>query len=366
MLASIVSVGPVDAQGQGADIFLTSADITFSNDNPSTGSKVTITVKVHNDGPSAASNVVVEFMASNIPLPPSKTITAIPAFQSQDTTHTWYATVPGTYTIKVTATADQSDPNQANNQAERSITVGTIVPTINVTASLSPDEIQSKHTFLVNGSAEMGGAPLTGGAVKVEILQNGYANETTTGNDGTFSAIMTGPTGQGTYDVKVSVTQGTVTGTTQLNLTVLQPDVTITTFKISPKDPTEGDTVTVTVGIQNIGNGTAEKVLFQLKVDDVLSCEKSLGDLSNGQTTSPICKWKAKKGSHSFSASVDPNNTIEEITESNNAYATQTISVKAKETKPGPSFEAGVFILAVLVIFLVMRNNNGRNRKPRT
>jgi subtilase family serine protease len=86
--------------------------------------------------------------------------------------------------------------------------------------------------------------------------------------------------------------------------------------------------------------------------------------MSNGQTITVTYNWKAKKGSHAFDATVDPSNNITEIKEDNNAFAQQTIVVKAKDKKPGPSFEAGVFIAAVLVVLFVMGNSKGRNRKP--
>lgn len=364
MFLTLVPVGQVPAQGNNADINLTSADITFSKDHPASGEVITITARIHNSGPSAATNVVVSFNVSNIPLPPTKTIATITPLNAQDAAHQWITTVPGTFTIRVSARAEQSDPDMSNNQAERTITVGSVVPTINVTATLSSDTIQSKQSFTVNGTATMGATPVSGGTVKVEIVQNGYANQTTTKSDGTFEVLMAGPTGQGSYNVKVTVSQGAVNGQTQLNMTVLQPDMTITTFKYNPQSPIEGETVKFSIGVQNLGNGTTKSVMFQLKVDDELALDKDLGEFSAGQTKTVEYSWKAKKGSHTFAPLVDANNTIEEIREDNNAFATQTVSVKAKgSNNPGPSFEAPVFIIAVLIIFLIMRNGRFKGRK---
>jgi hypothetical protein len=363
-LGCVVPLEMVSAQGQSADINLTSADITFSKDHPSSGEIITITAKIHNRGPSAATNVVVSFNVSNLPLPPTKTIATIVPTGAQDTTHQWPTTLPGTFTIKVSAKADQSDPDSSNNQAERTITVGTVVPTINVTATISPDTIESKDPFTVNGTALMGTTPVNGGDVKVEVVQNGYANQTKTKSDGSFEVVMAGPTGQGLYNIKVTVSQGAVSGSTQVNLTVLQPDMTITTFKYTPKDPIEGDVVKFTIGVQNLGNGTAKGVMFQLKIDVVVVLDKDEGDFSNGQTKTVEYSWKSKKGSHSVIATVDVNNTIEEIKEDNNVYPTQTVTVKAKSGgKPGPSFEAPLFVVAVIVVFLIMRNGRFKVRK---
>lgn len=363
-LICVVPVEIVPAQSGNADLSITSADITFSKDNPSSGEIITITAKVHNLGPSAATNVVVSFSVGSAPIPPTKTIPAIPALDAKDAAHQYPTTVPGTFVIKVSVTGDQSDPNTADNTAERSLTVGSVVPTVNVTASLSSDTINSKDPFKVNGTAKMGTEPVNGGDVTIQIVQNGYTCSTKTKTDGTFESIMAGPTDQGVYSIKVTVTNGAVSGSTQINLTVLEADLTVTKFTYKPTSPKEDDTVVMTIGVQNLGNGTARNVTFQVKMDSVVVLDKKLGAMSNGQTITVTYNWKAKKGSHTFDATVDPSNNITEINENNNAYAQQTITVKAKDKKPGPSFEAGIFIAAVLVVLFVMGNGKGRNRKP--
>ena len=363
-LACLVPVGIVSAQAGNADLSLTSADITFSKDNPSSGEMITITAKVHNLGPSAATNVVVSYSVGSAPLLPTKTLAAIPASDAKDAAHQYLTTVPGTFVIKVSVTSDQSDPNTADNTAERSLTVGSVVPTVNVTASLSADTINSKDPFKVNGTAKLGTTPVDNGDVTIQIVQNGYTCSTKTNSDGTFESIMAGPTDQGVYTIKVTVTSGAVSGSTQLNLTVLESDLTVTTFTYTPKPPTEGNTVTIKIGVQNLGNGTAKNVTFQLKIDNVVALEKKIGDMSNGQALTVTYTWKAKKGSHTFDAMMDPSNNITESKEDNNAFAQQTISVKAKSNKPGPSFEAAVFIAAIVVALIVIGSKKGRNRKP--
>jgi hypothetical protein len=358
-LTCLVPTSIVPAQAANADLSITSADITFSKDNPSSGEMITITAKVHNLGPSAATNVVVSFNVGSAPLLPTKTIATISMSDAKDAAHNYLTSIPGTFVIKVTVTSDQSDPNTADNTAERSLTIGSVVPTVNVTASLSSNIINSKDSFKVNGSANLGSTPVNGGDVTIQIVQNGYTCTTKTNTDGTFESVMAGPTDQGVYTIKVTVTSGAVSGSTQLNLTVLEADLTITKFTPKPTSPKESDTVQITIGVQNIGNGTARNVTFVLKMDNVVVLDKKLGDMTNGQTQNVVYNWKAKKGSHTFDAIIDPSNNITEIKEDNNAFAQQTITVKAKSNKPGPSFEAGVFIIAIVVVLFVM----GKGRK---
>lgn len=360
MVISLVPVVPAGGQAGQADLSVSPADITFSNDSPDSGEVVTIEVTVHNAGPAAATNVVVGFYMDGLIIPPTKSIGAIQAGSTGETSHQWMTPIPGEYTIGVSVEADQGDPDIANNEAERNITVGTVVPTIIVTADLGPSTIQSKAPFWANGTAEMGGEPVNSGIVKVEVVTEGISNESVTSSDGTFAVMVPGPVRQGGYEIKVTVTQGVAIGETILNLTVLQPDVTITTFSFNPSSPRAGDNVKVKVGVQNLGNGTAKAVKFILNIDGELAFEKDLGDLSNGQTQVVIYNWKAKKGSHTFQAVLDPDDTIEEYDEDDNKRLEDLEVRKAKDDEPTPSFEALVFVMAVTVIFLLLRNGKGR------
>jgi len=364
MIITVLSIVPVGGQGQDADLAISPSDITFSNDNPESGEVINIDVKVHNLGPAAASNVQVAFYVSSVPLPPSKTIAAIPTGTSGDTSHQWITPLSGTYTIRVTVSGDQGDPVADNNMAETNITVGPAVPTITVEAEPDPDTIQSKAWFWVNGSADMNGEPVNGGDVDVEIMDTGTGNQSVTNSDGTFAVHVEGPLQQRTYEVRVTVTLGVTSGQTTINITVLQPDLQINTITLTPKEPKEDDNVKVKVGLQNIGNGTARNVKVILNIDEQMAKEWVVGDLVNGQTTALTYTWKAKKGSHSFQVVADPDGTIEEGSENNNMKA-ETIEVKKKDDKPTPSFEVVLFMMSVIVIFLLMRNGNGGPGKRR-
>jgi hypothetical protein len=357
-VSSVFIVAPACGQGQEADLSVSPSDIEFSNDNPETGEIVIIDVTVHNLGPSIATNVNVNFYLMGAPLPPSKSIAQIVAGSTGETSHQWVATIPGVYSIGVSVSSDQDDPVPGNNEAERNITVGTAAPTITVTATASPEVIQSKAMFWVNGSAEMNGEPVDGGEARAEVVGQGIVNTSTTAADGTFAIHIQAPTDQSNYDVQVSVTL-TVTGSTMLNITVLQPDMAVNTLTFTPeKDVRAGDNVKIRVGIQNLGNGTAKGVKVILKIDEQEVKTWDEGDLVNGQTKALTYVWKAQKGSHSFQATVDPGDTIEEIQEDNNNKAA-TLDVKKKKDEPTPSFEVALFLLSVVVLFFLMRNGNG-------
>lgn len=366
LISSFLFVTPVMAQSQ-ADLSISPGDISFSNDQPASGEIISIEVTVHNLGPSAATNIEVDWFVEGVPLPPSKTIATIQPGSSGKASHQWATPLPGEYTIRVQANADQSDPESGNNEAQRNITVGTVVPTIIVEAEPSSDTLQSKQTFWVNGTAEMNGEPINGGDVKVEIIQTGVSNTNTTASDGTFTVEMTAPVEQGIYEIKATVTQQAVNGEEIFNVTVFQPDLKITTFTFDGKEPDQfkakaGQNVKVKVGFQNIGNGTAKDVVFQLKVDgEVATTKDDLGDFAAGRTYSVTYVWKAKRGSHNFQAALDPDDTIEEMSEANNMEA-KAIEVK-KSDEPSPSFEIVLFIMAIVVIFITMRNGNGGRRK---
>lgn len=359
MGTALAALVPATAQLQEADIAVSTDDIQFSKENPSSGEIIWINVTVHNLGPSVATNIQVNFYLGNAPIPPSKTIATIQSGSTGEAAHQWLAPISGNYTIRVVIQGDQDDPDESNNEAERSIRVGPAVPTITVTAEIDPETIQSKAEFWVNGSAEVSGEPVNSGIVKAEVIGQGISNETTTSSDGTFYALVPGPVGQGTYEVKVTVTQGAMTGETMLDLTVLQPWLNITSMSINPSKPRAGDNVKVRVSVQNLGNGTANSVMVELNIDNQLAKEEDMGDFQNGQLKYFTYNWKAKKGNHDLQFVVDPEDKIEEIKETDNK-AVLSVTVKEKKDDGVPSFEATFAFTAILWAVIIVRYVRGK------
>lgn len=108
-----------------------------------------------------------------------------------------------------------------------------------------------------------------------------------------------------------------------------KPDLTLTSDDIvfSPDSPTEGETVTITATIRNIGTGDALNVQVGFYDGASLIGIKKIGLIKAGGTGTASIQWKATPaGDHLIRVLADPNNKISESDETNNE-ASKTITV---------------------------------------
>jgi hypothetical protein len=118
------------------------------------------------------------------------------------------------------------------------------------------------------------------------------------------------------------------------------PDLTVTSISPSPTAPREGQTVTITARVANVGYRTASKIGARFAIDGVVqSPDRSIGSLAPGATADVSVQWRSqgKPGTHSVLVTVDPLNTVRESDETNNA-GTATFFVRGNRVA-NPSFE---------------------------
>lgn len=103
------------------------------------------------------------------------------------------------------------------------------------------------------------------------------------------------------------------------------PDLTLTQDDISfsSEFPTEGETVTITATIHNIGEGDADNVLVRFYDGDSntgtqINEDKMIATIPAGGNGTAFVGWTATLGSHEIYVVVDPEDTISESNETNN------------------------------------------------
>jgi len=340
------------------DLAVAPEDIVFSDEAPEVGETVSINVSVHNIGEAPASNVKVRISVDGVPLGLDKTVEKIDVNGTETVRAEWLA-IPGTHIVKVAVDPMNSIPESSedNNQAQRNITVGGgTTPGIKVTASAHPNPVPVLQAVAVNGTAEMNDQPLEGGDVQVTVVETGESNTTKTKVDGTFELTIRAPDTQGYYTLSVVVSYLMSEGNTTLQLTVVQPDLTVTTLSAKPSSPKEGEEVTFTAGIQNIGNGTASDFSIEYQVDDIIVCTDNVSQLKGTKTHTSTCVWKAEPGTHTVAVVVDPLNSVMEMKEDNNSKDMK-LKVKAeKGSTPGFELLALALLLALGAAYREVRN----------
>ena len=135
---------------------------------------------------------------------------------------------------------------------------------------------------------------------------------------------------------------------------------------LSEKSPKEGDKVTISVNIRNMGSGPSAKTTVIFYVDN-----RSLGEVpvpvtqKNNQVLVSII-WKAKAGLHTIRVRVNPNETLVEMNYDNNVLQT-TFDVQAKGTSFSPALILVVFIIIAVVVAGVAyaMRPKGSGQKPK-
>ena len=99
---------------------------------------------------------------------------------------------------------------------------------------------------------------------------------------------------------------------------ISQPDLAVSAIAWEPKVPTIGMDTAVEVTIENHGSERAERTKVAFQVDGETVDEATLSTIDPGESVTKRFDWSAEEGKSSFGATVDPENQIEELDETNN------------------------------------------------
>jgi hypothetical protein len=111
----------------------------------------------------------------------------------------------------------------------------------------------------------------------------------------------------------------------------LKPDLTATSVSAPAQPVTDGDSVTFSATIGNLGPGDAANTAVRFLVDGApVGGDQTIASLAAGtSTTISSNAWTAIAGTHTVEAVVDPGNAVVEIDESNNS-ASGSVVVQTK------------------------------------
>ncbi|WP_224365671.1 CARDB domain-containing protein [Hyalangium versicolor] len=179
---------------------------------------------------------------------------------------------------------------------------------------------QSSSSFTtLKASAGYTFNPATGNTVSVSF----------TGTAADVRLVFTGNTGSGNGQVS----EFQVFGTPSAN-----PDLTVTSVTASPSAPIESDTITLTATVKNAGTRQSAATTAALTVEGIKLATASVPSLAAGASTTVSASiGKKAAGSYTIGATADPDNTVVEQNESNNAYSNPT-KLTVSEA-PGPDLQ---------------------------
>ncbi|MEM3445011.1 MAG: CARDB domain-containing protein [Thermoplasmata archaeon] len=141
-----------------------------------------------------------------------------------------------------------------------------------------------------------------------------------------------------------------------VEITLVYPDIVLESAAALPSSPVEGDNVTITGVLKNIGNGTVSGLQVFLIVDGVKVGETIIGTLAPGENKTVTFYWIATFGQHTICVYADPGNTVGELNETNNAYEFQINVTQPVNEHPAMGF----IFLASAISLLLRRKSRGK------
>ena len=111
-----------------------------------------------------------------------------------------------------------------------------------------------------------------------------------------------------------------------------QPNAVVTEMTSTPETPLEGDTVTITVEIENQGNVDIESASIKLIIDDGETLEEdSLSSISTDSSTTWIYEWEPEEGEYNLGVEVYDVSPSESDTSANKLEKTVTVGAAPAE-----------------------------------
>jgi subtilase family serine protease len=321
------------------DLQISSADITYSPSQPLVQQNVTIFAEVHNEGNSAVTNVTVDFYVGGSKIG-FTTIPQIPKYGSNTTLiNSWYPIVPNTYTITVEVDPDNyiAELNEGNNIASIQIVVSEPVLTKDLaitSENITYSPVPARVNELVNLTAKVSNwGEYTFENVQVIFVIDGsqqVIRHTGRIEGGVFGLVYANwtpdTTGIHTVTVHVNPVEDDDTSNNQATkqITIYEstykPDLAITNASviISPPAPKVGQTVSIGVLVQNLGEVAAEQVTVAFYIDGLLQDTNVIPSIDPGMANETSITWQAILGQRTLTIVLDGANTVAENNESNN------------------------------------------------
>lgn len=154
-------------------------------------------------------------------------------------------------------------------------------------------------------------------------------------------------------------------------LKILFPDLELSGKINRPQNITEGEIITYSAIVTNIGDIKADNVVISLYVDGDEIKSQTINQLEHNQSRLIPFTWQATSGEHQVVVKADHDNIIIESLENNNELS-EIISVPSNEkSKPKdkendeesgflPGFEISIFIIGFLMIITFLRRRKYR------
>jgi hypothetical protein len=197
-----------------------------------------------------------------------------------------------------------------------------------------------------------------------------------TDSSGGFTSNFNAPATDGSYTLRILVSNRTISGSQDRYLAVSSnptPDLAIVagSLVIDPNSTTAGQTVTISVSVENRGTAAAGAFLVRINITTAsgsgLSRDLAVGGLTVGERKDLSTRWITAEGTWTVVAIVDPTHEVSELSEENNRAGKSITVAPGLSNATSATLMVGLVMVGVGVAAIVAfayRWRAGRRKGP--
>jgi subtilase family serine protease len=306
---------------------LTILAITWLPENPSKDDNVTFTANVTNQGSGRSDPCHLAYDIDGV-YQSSISVGAMNAGTSANITFTWIATAEA-HEIKVIIDYYQKVTESDETNNEKTASLQTLAPDLlvnDITWLPSVAGVGDNVTFTITIKNQGSGRAAASRAVcYIDGQAVGYPDilEIASEAQATATILWVAEGGSHAVSVQADYDNRLIESNKDNNkltrtISIIPPDLVISSIDYSPENPTTDDTVTFTITVKNQGGGKAENFKLACYIDDTLLNLEHIYSLASDNSIDETSTWKMQDGRHIFKAYANYNKSIAESDENNN------------------------------------------------
>ncbi|OGN95639.1 MAG: hypothetical protein A2Y89_03530 [Chloroflexi bacterium RBG_13_51_18] len=309
-------------------------NITFSPSDINVGDTLVITASVKNQGNSRTEISQINCYVDGIKIA-SQELPSINPGESVSKEFNWVAEA-GIHTFKITLDVNNTviEANETNNEKEiiqATATPDLIIEGMGWTVS---DQLNSNEAAFTITIKNIGTG--SSGESQVQYYFDSYPAEYKTipsipaGETANFSFIAILSSGQHTANIIADCDEAIAeldedNNESVISFSTITPDLIIRTISYSPLDAAIGETITITIKLENRGNAKAMNVQLALSIDGSIVDYADIPEMDLATPVTIEFSWTTTEGEHEISVFADSNQAIFENNELNNTKS-RTVS----------------------------------------
>ncbi len=237
--------------------------------------------------------------------------------------------------------------------------------TTTVGVSLTPPSATPSEAVAITGTAvyqNNSSAPAKYSRVDFRILETGASWSVTSDSAGGFASSFTAPPTVGSYTLRTTVSNRSISGSTDRYLAVATsptPDLAVVSgsLVIASGVPVAGGAITISASVENRGTLAAGPFSVRFNVTGPsgggLTRDLPVSGLAVGARANISTSWTAAEGSWVVTVIIDPTQQVSELSEDNNRAGRGLSVAPGPSTGPSATLMVGLAMVGVGVAVAV-------------